>query len=148
MSIIEVVKKKGEEIISVKKDDVVCVALKMLNSKHIGALMVMDGDSVVGIMTERDILKTLYDANGDIKGTKVHEIMTPSNKFIRASIKDSVYQIMGLMNEKKVRHMPIFDDTKLVGIVSIGDLVKEVLRMSQENNEDMKHYIMGSYSNN
>ena len=147
MSINEVVKKKGEEIFSVKKDDVVCVALKMLNLKHIGALMVMDGNSVAGIMTERDILKTLYNANGDIKGRKVNEIMTPSNKFIRASIKDSVYQVMSLMNEKKVRHMPIFDDEKLVGLVSIGDLIKEILRMSKENNDDMKHYIMGSYSN-
>lgn len=145
MTIYDLLKKKGTEVYTINQDDVVCKALEMLNTKHIGALMVMDGEKVAGIMTERDILKHLYQKQGYIKGTKIKELMTPMGTFIRADKNDGVKQVMEVMTLKKVRHMPIFDGDKLVGMISIGDMVKEMLEIAENENEQLKNYISGGY---
>ena len=145
MTIYELIKKKGTEIFTINKDIVICEALKMLNNKHIGALMVMHDNKVVGIMTERDILKHLLHSKGHIKGSKIHEIMTPAGKFTRAAKKDSIQSVMKLMTKMKVRHMPVFDEEKLIGMVSIGDMVKVMLDLSETENEQLRDYVTGKY---
>ena len=147
MNIYDVVKGKGTEVFTVKKDDVVLETLKMLNEKHIGALMVMENDTAIGIISERDILKFIYSTKNNICNEKISKIMTPADKFIAADTNDSLHKVMKMMSDNKVRHIPIFDESKLVGIVSIGDLIHEILKLSETENQQMKQYVMGNYPN-
>ncbi len=143
MNIGDVLKKKGTEIFTVNKEDTICSALEKLNKKHIGALIVMDNETVAGILTERDILKKTYDKQGIIKGAKIYEFMTPAEKFINANKKNSIQEIMESMTKNKIRHMPIFEGEKLIGIVSIGDMVKMILELAETENEHLKAYFYG-----
>ena len=118
----DVLKKKGASIVSVSANETVYKALELMAREDIGALLVMNEGKVVGIMSERDYArKVILEGRSSLK-TSVEKIMT--NKVLYISPGESVEEGLALMSDKRCRHLPVFEDGTLIGIVSIGDLVQ------------------------
>ncbi len=132
---------KGHDIWSVHPDDTVLDAIKVLAEKDIGALIVIKDDKPVGIFSERDYARNVYLKGKSSPETLVRDVMAAP--VICVSPDQSVDECMALMTEKRFRHLPVLDGDKLVGMVSIGDLVKSVIAEQQFNIEQLEHYIHG-----
>lgn len=133
--------KKGRAIFSVGPDDSVFNAIKIMAEKGIGALVVMTGDSLQGILSERDYARKVIIKGRSSETTRVAEIMTAD--VLTTSSSQTVNQCMNLMTEKKIRHLPVIEDDKVVGVISIGDLVEAIISDQQEAIEHLEHYISG-----
>jgi len=141
MNLGELLKKKGATVETIKTDEKIGEALLKLNEKHIGALMVVDGkDEIAGILSERDLLMICADC---AQNQKVSEFMTPKDKLLSLGVKDSLQKAMKIFTEKRIRHLPIIEEGKLMGIISIGDAVKALLDAVELENKYLKEYIMG-----
>ncbi len=141
MNLGNLIEKKGADIYTVKTNDTIETALATLNEKQIGALIVLDAQGeIAGIVGERDFLMICHKC-GEKK--YVHEIMTPKDKLVTLNSKDSIQTAMKTFTEKKMRHLPVVEHGKLVGLVSIGDSVKELLDAMEEENKYLTEYIMG-----
>jgi CBS domain-containing protein len=116
-------------------------ALKLMASKNIGALLVMEGAQIVGIFTERDYARKIELKDRSSAQTLMQEVMTPAVRFVTPE--QSVDQCMALMTENRLRHLPVVKDDKLVGLVSIGDLVKDIISEQQFIIEQLEGYITG-----
>jgi len=134
-------KQKGHEIWSVHPDDTVLDAIKVLSSKEIGALLVMEDGKPVGMFTERDYARNVYLKGKSSPETPVRDVMTKA--VICARPNQTVEECMAVMTEKRVRHLPVMDGGELVGLVSIGDLVKSVIDDQKFTIEQLEHYIRG-----
>ncbi len=133
--------RKGRNVSSIRPDATVFDAVKKMAEKDIGSLVVMDGEDVLGIITERH-----YARNVVLKGkaspvTPVRDIMETRVVAVRPD--DTVERCMAVMTEKRVRHLPVLDRKKLVGIVSIGDLVKSIIGDQKFMIDQLEHYIHG-----
>ncbi len=116
-------------------------AVKMMADKGIGALLVMDGDSIAGIITERDYARKIILVGRSSKETPVTDIMTSKVLFVRAD--QTSEECMALMTENRLRHLPVLDGGKLIGLISIGDLVKEIISDQRFVIDQLEHYIRG-----
>ena len=145
MIINDVLKKKGNEVLTVKSDDVICAAVRIFNKKHIGALMVMDGEEIKGIISERDVVQKIYTENGDIKGAIICDVMTPADKLITCGLNKNIDEVMSLMTSHKIRHIPVVENNKLVGIISIGDIIKAILFITEAEKKALQDYITTPY---
>ena len=132
-------KDKGHDVWSVHPDDTVLDAIKMLAEKDIGALIVIKDDKPVGIFTERDYARNVYLKGKSSLDTAVRVVMAAP--VICARLDQTVNECMALMTAKRFRHLPIMDGDELVGMVSIGDLVKSVIAEQQFTIEQMEQYI-------
>ncbi|MBI9101023.1 MAG: CBS domain-containing protein [Spirochaetales bacterium] len=133
--------KKGGDVATIRTTDTFTSALKEMNSRKIGSLVVLDeAGKVAGILTERDLI---INIDGYAKNSPVSEIMTPRAKLILAKPDDVLEYAMSIFTEKRIRHLPVLDGEKLIGIVSIGDTVKELLDAAKEENRHLKDYILG-----
>ena len=132
---------KGSEIISIAADASVLDAIKLMADKSVGSLLVMDGDQLSGIVTERDYARKVIIKGRASESTQVGEIMT--TKVITASSEQTVRDCMSVMSEKRIRHLPVVDDSKVAGMISIGDLVQAIIAEQQEEIEHLEHYISG-----
>ncbi len=121
----EILLDKGYDIYSVSPEDTIFSALKFMAEKRIGALLVIENGNVVGIMSERDYARKVALEGRSSRDARVKEIM--SDKVIYADIDRLVEECMALMIEKRIRHLPVFENEKLTGIISIGDVVKAVI---------------------
>ncbi|MCH8011972.1 MAG: CBS domain-containing protein [Candidatus Marinimicrobia bacterium] len=137
----QILQGKGHEIWSVTKKMPVFDALKKMAEKNIGALLVVEGDKLVGILSERDYARKVILKGKSSKDTPVEEIM--SNKVFCVCLDQSVEDCMALMTEKRVRHLPVLENDQLVGVISIGDVVKAVISEQEIMIEHLEHYIMG-----
>ena len=141
-SIRDVLKNKGETVTSINVDATVYKALELMAAENIGALLVMDGEQVVGIISERDYArKVILEGRSSLK-TVVQKIMVTRVLFITPDM--SVEEGLALMSDKRCRHLPVFEDKKLVGMVSIGDLVKAHITEKDFMINQLEHYILGS----
>jgi CBS domain-containing protein len=141
-SIRDVLKNKGETVTSINADATVYKALELMAAENIGALLVMDGEQVVGIISERDYArKVILEGRSSLK-TVVQKIMVTRVLFITPDM--SVEEGLALMSDKRCRHLPVFEDKKLVGMVSIGDLVKAHITEKDFMINQLEHYILGS----
>ena len=111
--------------------------------KRIGALVVMDGESLVGVFSERDYARKVILAGRSSREMKVHEIM--SSKVHTVAPETTVDECMQFMTDKRCRHLPVVEGGKLVGVVSIGDLVNWILRAQERTIHDLEDYISGDY---
>ncbi|MDO9465237.1 MAG: CBS domain-containing protein [bacterium] len=146
MSIKSILQQKGAVVFQIQPDKPLCDCIKLLNEKRIGALMVIDKNSNIhGIISERDILHAAFNTKEQMCDMLVKDIMTPKAKLITAAIEDKIEAIMEIMTNNKIRHIPIMDNEKLLGIVSIGDIVKILLNDAITENKHMKNYISGGY---
>jgi len=137
----DILNSKGHEIWAVKPDDTVFDSLQLMAEKGIGALLVMDGDKLVGIVTERDYARKVILEGKSSKDSTVKEIMT--TKVLCVSPERTVDECMALMTDKRARHLPVLDHKHVVGVVSIGDLVKAVISEQQILIDQLQHYISG-----
>ncbi len=131
---------KGKEIWHITPEDSVLDAIKLMAEKKIGALLVMEGDNLSGIVSERDYARKVILKGKSSKDTPVKEIMTA--EVIITNPRETVDKCMSLMTEKRMRHLPVIDDGKLVGLVSIGDLVKAIIADQQFQIEQLESYIV------
>lgn len=139
----DLLKSKSQEIQSVSPDATVYDALKLMSEKEIGALIVMEGEKVVGIISERDYARKIILRGKTSKETLVREIMT--SDLIKVKPENSVEECMILMTGKHVRHLPVFDQEKFVGIISIGDVVKSIISKQEMLIDQLSNYISGRY---
>ena len=138
----ELLKQKGSFVWSIGPDASVYDALALMAEKNIGALLVMEDERLIGIISERDYARKVVLAGRVSKETLVGDVMSTTVIFAEPS--ETVEECMALMTEKRIRHLPVIqDDGKLLGMVSIGDLVKEVIAEQQFMIEQLEHYISG-----
>lgn len=140
-TVAQLLKEKPERILGIGPDDTVLEAVQRMADNHVGALLVMRASVLLGIVTERDYARKVILRNRVSASTKVHEIMTAS--VITVEPHTHVNQCMQLMTEQRIRHLPVLDAGEVVGIVSIGDLVRAVISDQQLEIEHLHHYIAG-----
>ena len=116
-------------------------ALKLMAAKNVGALLVMEGEEVAGIVTERDYARKIILMSRSSKETPVREIMTSAVMYVHPS--QTSEECMVLMTENRLRHLPVMDGSKLIGLISIGDLVKAIISDQKFTIEQLEHYISG-----
>ena len=132
---------KGGDLITVSPDATVLDAIKIMAERSIGSLLVMEKDELEGILTERDYARKVIVKGRASNSTAVREIM--STDIISAAPGESVNHCMEVMTRKKIRHLPVIDDGRVVGIVSIGDLVQAIISDQQEEIQQLEQYISG-----
>lgn len=133
--------KPNKSICSIAPNASVAEALKLLAEKGVGALLVMEGEKIAGIVSERDYTRKVEFLGRTAAATLVREIMTSS--VICVGPDHSNEQCMALMTENRLRHLPVVDHGKLVGLISIGDLVKDIISEQQFTIQQLEHYIHG-----
>ncbi|MEC5324905.1 CBS domain-containing protein [Aurantimonas sp. A3-2-R12] len=133
--------KKGSSVLSVGPDDTVFNAIQTMSDNNIGSLAVLEGNRLVGIVTERHYARNVFLKGRSSPKTSVKEIMT--THVVCARPEQSVEECMAIMTEKAVRHMPVLEDDRLIGIVSIGDLVKNIISDKEFVIDQLEHYITG-----
>jgi signal-transduction protein with cAMP-binding, CBS, and nucleotidyltransferase domain len=132
---------KGRELISVTAETSVLDAIKLMAEKTVGSLLIMRGDELKGIMTERDYARKVIIKGRSSESTEVGEIMTTD--VCSASSQQTVNDCMALMDKRKIRHLPVIDDGTVVGMLSIGDLVQAIISDQQEEIQHLEQYISG-----
>lgn len=132
---------KGLNVWSIAPDVSVYDAMKLMADKEIGALMVMEGTKLVGIISERDYARKVILQGRSSKSTQVREIMT--TRVVYAQPDQNIEECMALVTEKRVRHLPVIDEGQLVGVISIGDLVKSIISEQKFIIEQLERYIRG-----
>ncbi len=134
---------KGSEIWSVPPETTVFEAIKLMADKNIGAVLVLSGGKLVGVFTERDYTRKVILQGKTSKETRVREIC--SAEVISVGLHHSVEDCMKLMTEHRVRHLPVVEGEKVVGLISIGDLVNWIISTQSAQIDQMAQYISGGY---
>ena len=132
---------KGADVISVDEDTSVYDAIALMAERSIGSLLVMQGEELKGIVTERDYARKVILKGRSSETTSVGEIM--SNPLITAKPEQTVDECMALMTDKRIRHLPVVAGNRVIGIISIGDLVQAIISDQQEAIEQLENYISG-----
>jgi len=130
---------KGRAIFSVEPETAVLEAIRAMAAHHVGALLVMQGAKLAGIVSERDYARKVILMGRSSADTPVRDIM--SSPVITVSLDDTVQRCMQLMTDKRVRHLPVVEGDKVIGMISIGDLVKAVIAEQQQQIEQLESYI-------
>jgi CBS domain-containing protein len=134
---------KGNDVWSTTPRTTVFDALRMMADKNVGALLVMEGDKVVGIFSERDYARKVVLQGRSSKETLVSEIMTPASKLVTIHPDQTVEEAMEFMTNKRVRHLPVMDGDQLLGMISIGDVLREVIYVQLRAIREMEDKILG-----
>jgi CBS domain-containing protein len=137
----QLLKVKGTEVFSVTPQDSVLHAIEVMATRHVGALLVMNQGSLVGIISERDYARKVILKNRSSHDTPVGDIMT--SPAVSVTPEDTVHHCMERMTEGRFRHLPVVKNGRVVGILSIGDLVKAVIQEQTEHIEQLERYIAG-----
>ena len=143
MQVKDILKVKGSKVWGIQSDQTVRDALSVLVTQKIGALLVFEeNQKIVGILSERDIARECFNNAKNFESTPITSIMT--RKVIVGNPEDKVEYIMGIMTKNRIRHLPIVNENKLEGVISIGDVVKAQLQHSAYENQYLKEYMFGS----
>ena len=137
----ELLEYKGSEIISIDPNNSVYDAIKSMADHHIGSLIVMKNESLVGIITERDYSRNVILKGKSSVNTPVKDIMTTN--VLCTNLDQSIEEAMALMTDKRVRHLPVVENSNVLGIISIGDLVKTIISEQKFMIQQLEHYING-----
>ncbi|MEL0105936.1 MAG: CBS domain-containing protein [Rhodospirillaceae bacterium] len=142
MQVANILKAKGTDILSVTPDTQVIEVAKILKAKRIGALLVLEGDTIAGIISERDIARALPDYGEKLLSMTVSELMTKT--VTTCSSDASIDEIMEMMTNNRIRHLPVVDDGKLIGFISVGDVVKYRVDELVAEEDQLRSYVSGS----
>jgi len=142
MSIAAVIASKGDSVETIGADAIVIDAVNLLGAKRIGALPVVEGGEIIGIISERDVIYCLREHGADVLGWPVSRMM--SSPAITATMDIEVLPALALMTQRRIRHLPIVEGGKICGIVSIGDLVKHRMERIEAEAEAMRAYIQST----
>jgi CBS domain-containing protein len=144
MKVKDIIKKKGKKVITIAPEKTLYDAAKLLTEKQIGSLVVVDQKkNVMGIVTERDIVHKLAENHLSTKKTRIKDLMP--RKLLIATLEDETDYINNVITTNRVRHLPVLQDNKLVGIISIGDILKESFEQCRVENKYLNDYITGKY---
>ncbi len=139
MKIRQLLQEKGNDVLTIRPDDTVFDAVKMMADNNVGALLVMDGDTLRGKISERDYARNVILKGRASSETRVGDVM--STNIVCARPDQSVEECMAVMTDKSVRHLPVLENKKVIGIISIGDLVKSVIQDQKFVIEQLEHYL-------
>jgi len=143
-TVAEILKAKSPaRVFHVSPSDTVLDALRLMAEQGIGAVLVLEGDKLAGIFTERDYARKVVLLGRSSGGTPVSDIMTRAVRYVHPT--QSTEECMALMTQNRLRHLPVMEDGKLVGLISIGDLVKHVISQQQFVIAQMEQYITGGW---
>jgi CBS domain-containing protein len=134
-----ILERKGSRIVAVTKDAPVLDAIRMMAEHHIGAVLVMRGEDLIGIASERDYARKVVLQGRSSSDTPVANIM--SAPVICVSPQDSISDCMSIMTDKHIRHLPVMESNRVIGVISIGDLVKEVIEEQKQEIDYLQQYI-------
>jgi len=137
----DMIRKKGGDIFMIAPDATVFEALKLMAQHNTGALLVMSDDTVDGIISERDCVRKVELDEKNVRDTSIRDVMT--SKVISINADEPLEECMALMLEKSIRHLPVYDGTKLLGLVSVRDVLKEVVDVQQMMLSQLERYITG-----
>ena len=140
-TVAELLRVKPSRVISVRPEQTVLEAIKILAQENIGAAIVMNGDRIAGILSERDYTRKIVLKGRSSDTTKVEEIMTPN--VIVVSPRTKTRECMQLMTEKNFRHLPVVEEGRCIGMVSIRDIVSDIIADQDFTIEQLEHYISG-----
>ncbi|MDT4921384.1 MAG: hypothetical protein QOI15_2286 [Pseudonocardiales bacterium] len=129
------------EVATIAPAETVSALLAMLAEHNVGALVVMQDDAVVGIVSERDVVRRIAERGAELLESPVESIM--SSDVVSCSSQEAVDSVAETMTERRIRHMPVIDDDRLVGIVSIGDVVSSRMRQLESDRGQLEQYIVG-----
>lgn len=138
-TVADILRLKGNSVWSIAPDVKIIEALHSMADKRVGALLVIEEDKLVGIVTERDYARKVALEERSSRESLVRDIM--SNRVLCARPDQTVQECMALMSDKRARHLPVIDHKKVVGVISIGDLVKAIIAEQQFEIEQLQHYI-------
>jgi CBS domain-containing protein len=138
-TVAQMLERKPTGVISINADAAVLDALKLLAEREIGAVLVMDGTRLVGIFSERDYARKVVLKGKSAGDTKVSEVMT--RQVVCVTPTQTNEECMALMTEKRIRHLPVIDHDRVLGVLSIGDLVKDTISEQQFIISQLEHYI-------
>ena len=141
MTVRQLLERKATDIWSIKPEASVYEAIQLMADKGIGALLVMDDDDLVGIMSERDYARKVILKGRSSKKTPVKDIMTA--KVLYVSPERSLEECMAIMTEKRIRHLPVLDEGRLTGVFSVGDVIKAIVSEQEFIIEQLENYIKG-----
>lgn len=133
--------RKGGEVVTIPRDATVFDAIKCMADHAVGSLLVMDGEKIVGIVTERDYARKVILLGRSSETTTVEKVMT--TEVLTATIEQTVKECMTLMTERRIRHLPVVAGGKVVGLISIGDLVQAIISDQQQEIKQLESYISG-----
>lgn len=139
MRIADVLKSKGAAVVTISPETTVAALLAGLTEMNIGAMVVVGSAGLVGIVSERDVVRKLHERGSSLLAQPVSEIMT--TVLATCTPRDTVDHLSVLMTEKRVRHVPVLDDGRLAGIVSIGDVVKTRMEELEAEQRQLQDYI-------
>jgi CBS domain-containing protein len=139
--VMQILRAKGNHVWTISRDATVLEALRLMAEKQTGSVIVMDGDQMAGIFTERDFARRVGLSELKPSAVKVSDVMTC--ELITVSLSDSINQCMEYMTAKRIRHLPVIEDGRLTGIVSIGDVVKDMIEELQFMVKQLENYITG-----
>ncbi|MEU4741822.1 CBS domain-containing protein [Actinosynnema sp. NPDC023658] len=139
MRIADVLRNKGSAVATVEPRASVADLVAALAEHNVGAMVVLGSEGIVGIVSERDVVRRLHDRGAELLGASVSEIMT--SEVFTCTPRDSVDSLTVLMTEQRIRHVPVVDGDRLVGIVSIGDVVKSRISQLEEDHDQLTAYI-------
>jgi len=141
-AVAQILKSKPDQTIySIGPEASVFDAVRLMAEKNIAAVLVLEGETVVGIITERDYARKIVLMARSSKETRVREVMSSQVMYVRPG--QSSEECMALMTENRLRHLPVLEGSKLIGLVSIGDLVKDVISEQKFTIQQLEHYIAG-----
>ena len=140
MLVSQILKEKGDMVFTASPSETVAAAAALLHARRVGAMVVLDeGEEVVGIVSERDIVRVVAEKGAEALTLKVADCMTRDVVF--ASPQETVDSLLGRMTDRRIRHLPVLKDGRLIGIISIGDLVKSKIAETVAEAETLKAYI-------
>ena len=144
MHVADILKDKEAHVMTITVECPILDCAKEMKNKKVGALVVADAAGTIGgIVSERDVLHAFADKGADVIRLKVKDIMTHRERMITVTHEEHIEKVMDIMTRNRVRHVPVVEDGKLLGMISIGDLVKNRLDMVLFENEAMRKYISG-----
>ncbi|WP_439925007.1 CBS domain-containing protein [Nitrobacter sp. JJSN] len=139
MTVRAILSAKGHQVVSVEPDVKLSAAVKILSERHIGSVLVMNGARIAGILSERDVVRALDEHGAGALDEPVSAAMT--RKVVSCRLSDTVAHLMEVMTSEKFRHLPVVEDDRLVGVVSIGDVVKLRVQEFEVEQEALRDYI-------
>ena len=140
-TVTQLLRTKGQQVLSVAPDLPVFEALEVMADKNVGALLVVEGERLVGVFSERDYARKVILKGKSSKDTPVQEIMSSHVLYVRPE--QTIEDCMALMTDKRVRHLPVMEEGRVVGVISIGDVVKAIIAEQEFIIEQLQNYITG-----
>ena len=139
MKIRDILRHKGRDVVTASKGDSVLHAVRVLVDHNIGGVVVVDGGDVIGILTERDILRLVARQPDEFRALEVGQVMT--GEVIKAAPDDDLADVVEVMTKNRIRHLPVIEEGRVAGIVTIGDVVNTFRRVAEDENAHLRQYI-------